>query len=175
VVIEDTGKTWPTLDLKVGLSVSSKSLGDDLMTITDEMLLSVSPFTLRLLTELLREAAVTAGAEPYDPYVARVVRDNRQILRTAMQSVPLTLPNEQSRTSFEWLRLPRGWSSTGYCRALLQNGLAVLPGGPFFWQDERIGDQFVRIALARRSEEFTQGVAAWEAATQRYGADQREG
>jgi aspartate/methionine/tyrosine aminotransferase len=170
IVIEDTGKTWPTQELKVGLLVCGGAVTDELSVITEELLLSASPFTLVLLSELLSQGIETAASTgvPYEPHAVSLVRENRHILRKALESVPLEVVNYGSQVSVEWLRLHHRWSSLDYYSWLLDRGVAVLPGGRFFWADDRVGDEFVRVALARPRVVFGEAVSALVSGTLAY-------
>lgn len=146
VGIEDTGKTWPTLDLKVGSLVCSDDLYDDLQRITDDCLLNVSAFIFALLREyIVRDDGSGSRA---------VALANRRRLRDALAATPVEMLGEDGPMSVAWLRLPQGWKSSVLAVRLAQHGISVLPGGPFFWADSGAGEPFVRAALMRPEADF---------------------
>jgi len=53
VCLEDTGKTWPTMELKIGILMASEGIYASLEVITDDMLLNVSPIIFLLLTKYI--------------------------------------------------------------------------------------------------------------------------
>ncbi|GLY33454.1 pyridoxal phosphate-dependent aminotransferase [Kineosporia sp. NBRC 101731] len=154
IVIEDTGKTWPTLEIKAPFLSVSRRLAADIDHINSDFLLHVSPFALRLLTGFLE----LSGADDRDA-VRGLVRHNRGLLREALASTFLT-PVEQPFMSVSWLRIDpelRGeLTGQDVTQDLAQQGIHVLPGNDFFWSDERLGDPYVRVALVRDTSTFTQ-------------------
>jgi aspartate/methionine/tyrosine aminotransferase len=150
IALEDTGKTWPTLDLKVGLTLASDRVYDDLLEVHEDLVLNVSPFTLGLLRECIGIDAALEGLGS----AQRTVEENRAILRALLADTPLTIPNETSTISVEWVRLPPGWRTPDLCDWLTAHDVHVLPGMPFYWDRPALGESFIRVALARSTEEF---------------------
>jgi aspartate/methionine/tyrosine aminotransferase len=167
VFIEDTGKTWPTADLKAGFLCASHGLYPTLSEISDEILLNVSPFTLSLLE---RFAAVesTGDAHPTSFLCADTAATNRTYLRRVLAGSPLRIECSSSRISVEWLRLPSGWHSVSLTAWLAEKGIAILPGGPFHWDDPQRGGSFIRIALMRDPAYFRRGADALAEAVLHY-------
>jgi aspartate/methionine/tyrosine aminotransferase len=150
IALEDTGKTWPTLDLKVGLTLASDRVYDGLLEVHEDLVLNVSPFTLGLLSECIGIDAALDGLGS----AQRTVEENRAILRALLADTPLTMANEGSTISVEWVRLPSGWRSPDLCDWLTANDVHVLPGMPFYWDRPALGESFIRVALARSPEKF---------------------
>lgn len=150
ICIEDTGKTWPTLDLKVGFILSSAYLHTELLRISDDVLLNVSPFIFALLVEY-----ITLERELPEEYtVINLARANRAILRQALSDTPLESVNSSSNISVEWIRLPSSWNSEHFCRWLERRQICLLPGPPFFWDQMDLGLSYVRLALMRPRDFF---------------------
>lgn len=150
--IEDVGKVWPLLDLKVGSLVSGARRYPALREITDDLLLNVSPFVLALL------------AEPESADIVEHARElsvrNRAALVRAVAGGPLTVVDGGATMSVAWTKLPGAWESAKLCEWLGDRGIAVLPGEPFYWADPGQGSGFVRIALMRPVESFAAAAAA---------------
>jgi aspartate/methionine/tyrosine aminotransferase len=159
--IEDTGKTWPTLDLKVGSLVADDGIYPELERITDDVLLNVSPFIFGLLANYI---AADRGLN-----CLAVAERNRQQLRAALDDSPVELVCPEAPMSVAWLRLPDRWEGSKVCAWLADQGISVLPGGPFFWDDNTLGETNLRVALMRPEDEFTAGAVALGTALKQYG------
>ncbi len=144
VVIEDTGKLWPTLDLKVGLLVSSDNVGLPVPDIYSDILLGVSPFILALV-ERFAEDAAAGGLDELHEHIA----GNRRVLRETLAGVPgVSFPDPDSRVSVERVGIPRHTGSQLFDGLSRQN-VFVLPCRQFHWADPERGEDAVRVALAR--------------------------
>jgi aspartate/methionine/tyrosine aminotransferase len=149
ITIEDTGKTWPTLDLKTGFVVASPGIHRCLTDITDDVLLNVSPFCLRILKEyILQERSVVENS------ARSVATENREILRSYLSRTSLDTVDRHSTISVEWIGLPAGWHSVRVCEWLYQRSITILPGTQFFWAQEELGLPYVRVALMRPPSSF---------------------
>lgn len=148
-VLEDTGKTWPTLEIKAPFLVASRGIAKDVAEIYYDFLLHASPFALTLLTEFMRTARRDGRATIRD-----VVARNRAILYEALAGTFLE-PREATFASISWLRINNGLSGVQLQRLLADAGVHILPGNQFYWSDPRQGDAFVRVALVRDLEMFT--------------------
>jgi enduracididine biosynthesis enzyme MppP len=145
VVIEDTGKLWPVLELKAGFLAWSERTRLDIADAFDDVLLSVSPLVLMLITRLARDAAAGGYAELFE-----LVAGNRRILREITEPSGLVLKEPDSRISVAQLTLPAAMGSAAdLYERLLEQGVHTLPCGAFHWADARAGAQDLRIALAR--------------------------
>ncbi|HRN69914.1 MAG TPA: pyridoxal phosphate-dependent aminotransferase [Candidatus Woesebacteria bacterium] len=143
VCLEDTGKTWPTLDMKLGIIVSSNSIYESLKDITNDFILNVSPFIFQLINKYLEVEKNERVS------VIEIIMKNRKILKEAIINSPLKIVNQNSILSVEWIQLPPGWKATNFCKWLEKNKIFVLPGLPFYWNDNSRGESYIRIALAR--------------------------
>lgn len=145
VVLEDTGKSWSTNEMKVGITVCSPDLVPPFYRLHDDLLQSVSPFHLKLLTEYIEDTEVVG----LDAILASV-REGRAILRSHLEDVPVVFETAmQSPVSVDWIRLPPGASGTRVWQGAAARGLHVLPGTNFFWSDPTPGERRIRVALAR--------------------------
>lgn len=150
IIFEDTGKTWPTLELKIGITLASNSIYPYLKDITNDFLLNVSPFNFILINEYIESRALSKALKN--------VINNRKTLRDHFRDLPLQIVNPDSMLSVEWIKLPEGWKATSFCEWLGTQGVHVLPGNPFFWNDHQRGEDFIRIALQRHRQKFVQAI-----------------
>jgi len=152
VVIEDTGKLWPSLDLKVAFIVCSADLLQALENIVDDVLLNVSPFLL----EMVRRFSELSIADSWGS-VRSTVGTNRALLRDLVISseMPLSVTYPSSRVSVEvvslWPSIDQGWRDH-----LESHGVAVLDAGKFYWDPAlREGSKpMMRVSLARDPQYF---------------------
>lgn len=158
--IEDTGKTWPTLDLKVGTLIADASCHAELQAVTDDLLLNVSPFVFALLTEYIHRDGARSSL--------RVEERNRALLSDALSGAAVALVDAPGPMGVAWLRLPDGWVDVDVVDWLTSEGVAVLPGSPFFWADRGAGASYLRVAMMRPENEFARGVSALVEALSRY-------
>lgn len=149
VVFEDTGKTFPTLDLKLGIIISSQSIYNQLNDITNDFLLNVSPFIFKLLS-----AYIGSGENQGTASYQEAVEINRKCLINALKNTPVKIHNPTSKLSVAWIKLPSDWKSSIFCKWLETKGIHVLPGIPFFWNDNKKGEAYFRVALARPAKFF---------------------
>jgi aspartate/methionine/tyrosine aminotransferase len=157
ITTEDTGKTFPAGDVKLGMTISSKRLYSDLKDISDDFLFSVAPFVFAVLTKFI-------SAERTDTrrVLSQDVADaNRSALREALKGSRLEIVNEEHRMGVEWVKVPVGWNATSLTEWLHQvGGPQLLPGERFYWANYNAGSRYLRIALLRDPEYFLR--AAWE-------------
>lgn len=144
MVIEDTGKIWPTLDLKVGWIVTSAELGLPVPKIYSDILLGVSPFVLKLVGRFASDAAAGGLAALH-----RFIAENRQIIRCALADIPgVCFPDATNRGSVERIGLGAR-SGLEVWQAVLDRHVYLLPCQQFYWADPLAGSNSLRIALAR--------------------------
>ena len=155
IFIEDIGKTWPLAEMKVGVASTSARFHRIMSDVTGELLLNVSPFVLEMLTHTIRSnSGSNQTAEIVERLQARrVVAENRRRLRSCIAPLAIELLSPMSTISVEWLRFTDR-PGIDAITDLLANGLAVLPGAPFFWNDRSLGSQNFRVALARDAAYF---------------------
>ncbi|MFG2440940.1 aminotransferase class I/II-fold pyridoxal phosphate-dependent enzyme [Streptomyces sp. NPDC048508] len=163
ILIEDTGKTWPTQEVKAPFFCTSASVTKPLGRIYNDFLLMGSPFALALLTELVRSAAED-GLES----VQGIVEHNRSVLRRALAGTTLR-PVEMPFVGVSWLALQEGTSADEFCAVLSGLGVEVLPGGPFFWNDSARGAHYMRVSLVRDPDVFQRAVTSLACAWAEFG------
>lgn len=164
--IEDSGKTWPTLDLKVGSLLADDETYDALQEITDDVLLNVSPFIFALLEEHIRHEGIADSL--------RISTVNRRALTKALEGGLVRLPLQDSTMSVALLQLPEGWDGEELCAWLEWMDVSVLPGGPFYWDRREEGARHVRIALMRPVAEFAESARVLADAFEQYARERQD-
>jgi aspartate/methionine/tyrosine aminotransferase len=150
VLVEDTGKTWPTCEIKAPFFAVSRARGlfDRIYDIYTDFLLHVSPVGIKLMHEFIRLSQQDDMASIHE-----VVRVNRKALYDNLVGTFLT-PFERQFASVAWLRIEHSLTGMELKQILDEHGVFVLPGNHFFWHDRGKGDKFIRVALTRDTETF---------------------
>jgi aspartate/methionine/tyrosine aminotransferase len=145
ITIEDTGKLWPTHELKIGLLAYSARNRLPIERAFSESLLSASPVILLLVAALAKDW-VEGG---YDRARAHVER-NRTVIQETIEKAGLGLADPTSQISVARIELPAdGPDSALLYKDMLARGVHVLPCAPFHWADPETGQRFIRVSLAR--------------------------
>lgn len=158
LTIEDTGKTWPTIDIKCGILTTSGDIREEIRNIHTGVMLNVSPFALRLLTHFIEASAADGFGS-----VSGLLATNRRAVMEAVRGTHLEYLPPVASVSVAWLRLRDG-RATELQESLARDGVHVLPGTHFYWSDHERGESYVRIALARDPDGFARSVSALRAA-----------
>ena len=131
IIIEDTGKVWPTHDLKASLLYSSDDLAGHLRQLYAELYLCHSRFALALLRRCIEATNARGLAEAvHDP-----VRSRRELLRSSLRDTPVQVAegSNESWLPVEWLDCSSlQVSDVEICGELSARGVRVLPGTNFF-------------------------------------------
>jgi enduracididine biosynthesis enzyme MppP len=155
VTVEDTGKIWPTLDLKIGLLVFRRGDPLPLRRVYTDLLLGVSPLILLLVQQFAEDAAAGGFAQLH-----RFVAQNRTVLRDQLAAcTSLWFPDPDSRISVTRVALPPDLTATEVWRSLRRRGVHVLPCRRFYWAQPDAGERYLRVALGRPAE-LVAGAAA---------------
>jgi aspartate/methionine/tyrosine aminotransferase len=152
ILIEDTGKTWPTLDLKVGLLNSSKKIYPTIDKIHDDYLLNVSPFILNLISEYIEQTR----RDGIDQSIWSLSQSNRKTLYDAIGGTFLRPLCQSEIMSVAWLEIDDSVTLSGedIYDKLIQENVHVLPGTHFYWNSPEQGKRCIRVALSRPQELF---------------------
>jgi aspartate/methionine/tyrosine aminotransferase len=155
VLVEDTGKTWPTSEIKAPFFAVSRGRGlcERIYDIYTDFLLHVSPVGIKLMDEFIRLSQRDDMAS-----VHQVVAANRTALGESLAGTFLT-PCERPFASVAWLRIDCPLSGLELKRVLDRHGVFVLPGNQFYWHDPRRGEKFIRVALVRDADMFSEAAA----------------
>lgn len=151
VVIEDTGKVWPTLELKAGFLVWGERCRLPLLDAFSDVLLSISPVVL-LLVQRLAEDGVRGGYRE----LHRLIAENRARLQDGLAGGPLSVVDPGSRISVARVAWDEGGPDADVLyRELAREGLHILPCGPFHWARPEEGRRMLRVALGRRGADVS--------------------
>lgn len=148
IIVEDTGKTWPTLEIKAPFFSVSRRLAAPIAHVYSDFLLHVSPVAVALMTDFLRLPR-QAGLG----YVQNMIAINRHILYEDLRGTFLQ-PVEADFMCIAWLRIVNPLKAIELKERLARGNVHVLTGNQFFWSDPTKGDNFIRVALSRDTEMF---------------------
>lgn len=159
LAFEDTGKVWPTHDLKASLLFCSPDLEEIVNTVYNETYLCNSRFVLALLARFLLRTAERGLARVIWP----IVDERRSLLRRSIADTGIVVDrtSEPSQISVEWLDCRgTGLQDLQLTSLLAQNGVLVLPGRLFFWYsgDDAERHYNVRIALMKPARRFAKAI-----------------
>lgn len=148
VIIEDTGKLWPTAGVKLGFLAWSSNARLELTEVAADVLLTAPPFSVALVEQFALDMAAGGMAELHGRIAA-----NRALLAETLVGCAHAAPADgASRVSVSRLRLAGHVSGTRLWGQLLRMGVHAVPCRPFYWSDGRTGERYLRIALAREPE-----------------------
>jgi aspartate/methionine/tyrosine aminotransferase len=150
ILIEDTGKTWPSSEIKAPFFAVTRAGGlfDRIYDIYTDFLLHVSPVGIKLMHEFICLSLKDEMASIHE-----VVRVNRKALYDNLDGTFL-IPCERPFASVAWLRVDHSLNGLELKQMLDEHGVFVLPGNHFYWHDQNQGENFIRVALARDADMF---------------------
>lgn len=153
ILIEDTGKVWPTQDLKCAVTSCSADVYDAMRAIHMGVLLNVSPVTTTLAAEFIR-----ASAQDGFRAIPRLLLSNRSYLeeripREMMRVAPASVP-----VSVAWMAILDGRDANTLQSELMVAGVHILPGSHFYWSGAGAGHDYLRVALSRDELTFRASV-----------------
>ncbi|MGF6327466.1 aspartate/methionine/tyrosine aminotransferase [Pseudomonas sp. BS3782 TE3695] len=155
IILEDTGKQWPTLDTKASLLSYSENLAREIRAIYEEIYLCCSNFSLRVIIAFIGATLKKGGL----PYVHSIIETNVQIAKSQLAGtlVDVECPHLESRMAVIWLNIERtGLSDLELTNYLATYDVAVLPGRYFFWNShEAAGHDRIRIAIMKPDDQFS--------------------
>ena len=154
MMVEDTGKTWPLRELKVGILFASDAIYQAVEVVSEEVMLNVSPFTLNLLSYMME----SQDRNNFVKELRELVKSNRRYLREVIPADLKISSDAASAISVEWLQLPSSLDSHEFCVYCKDRGIVVLPGRPFGWDNPSEAASNFRVALMREPIVFREGV-----------------
>ncbi|WP_170837638.1 pyridoxal phosphate-dependent aminotransferase [Actinopolyspora xinjiangensis] len=157
ILFEDTGKVFPTQDMKASLFTCSPDNRAALHEIYNEIYLCVSKFTLAVLGDFFDNAR----REGLDQSVHSLVAQRRSRAREMLGEEVIDPTARDSRISVEWISTSNiGQSDKTVTAELHERGVGVLPGRGFFWNraDEEAGVSNIRMSLMKPEPEFERGL-----------------
>lgn len=153
IVIEDTGKIWPTQDIKLSYIVPSSHILRDLQDVYDDLILNVSPFASNLIYHL---SLLSSSHQRHS--FRHVIQQNRLLLRNSLPRIGVSFPYRSSRISVEILDFVTEERAQILLESLRSEGVTVLSGRAFHWHSPHEGAKQLRIALARDPAYFAEAV-----------------
>lgn len=163
IVIEDTGKTWPTQDMKASLMTYSGSLAQSVRELYEEIYLCSSSFSLAVLGNLI-ERTMEAGI---DKVIWNEVDNRRSFLRGALLGSKLELVEHKGSCAMPvaWLDATKTHKNDfEIVESLSKHGISLLPGRFFYWNSKEMNTNNVRLSLMRPDNTFHQGITALKSA-----------
>lgn len=155
MAIEDTGKTWPIQDAKIAMLKVSDDLYEEMYSIYTAYILNVSPFVLNFLIEYLQDSQRCQFAS-----TRKLLNTNRKILEEIFRDSILKVQNPKGKVSVAWCEIMNpNLTATELQKILYEGGVYVLPGTYFFWCNPERGERYIRIALARDTDNFVEGMS----------------
>ena len=155
LTIEDTGKVWPTQEIKASLLFCSANIFYDIDIIYDEIFLCHSNFSLAILAEFLGDAQQRGLYEA----VWKQVAARRQQFRDALDGDILSIHqgSRASMLSVEWVKLGNLFvNDIELASHFSAHNLILLPGRQFYWGHKGADavTNSVRFALLKPKNEF---------------------
>ncbi len=157
VVIEDTGKTFPTLDLKVSMMVYSKAIAKEIRLLYEEIYLCTSKISLSLLSELIK---ITSD-KGLNNVIWKDVQYRKQRLIQAIKGTGLQLVESENTCDLPivWLNIKETNLSDIELYSYLEKfDVFVLPGRMFYWNSPLKNQFFIRMSLFIPRQAFEIGL-----------------
>lgn len=157
--IEDTGKVWPTQEIKASLLFASANIIKEIHKIYDEIFLCHSNFALGILAEFLSDA----HNRGLDQAVWSGVAARRKLFRQKIAGSVLSVNPESldSMISVEWVMIQEHFKNDlNLIEYFQERNLVLLPGRQFFWSKtgSEATSKFARFALLKPEEEFQSAI-----------------
>ncbi|WP_051731692.1 enduracididine biosynthesis enzyme MppP [Kitasatospora phosalacinea] len=159
VVIEDTGKLWPTLELKIGWLVRSANVDLPIEKIHSDILLGTSPLILLMVKRFAED-----GADGGLVDLHRTIAENRALVRAELADVPdIGFVDADAKVSVERLHVGSRMGMDVWS-AVSSDNLYVLPCQKFHWARPQEGERMLRLALSRNPSTLVSGARVLRAA-----------
>lgn len=155
IVIEDTGKLWPFAELKLGFLAVSEDLRPAVEHALSDVLLTVSPFVLKVV-----EALAVEGRDGGLGRLHALVATNRETVAKAVAPLAgVQLVDGDARVSVSRLAFDSSAQAVAVHGALRELGVHVLPCAQFHWARPDEGRHLLRLALSRDPELMARGLS----------------
>jgi aspartate/methionine/tyrosine aminotransferase len=153
VIIEDTGKIWPTQDIKLSYLVPSSTMLPDLLDAYDDVILNVSPF----ISNLVYYFSMLSDDRHQHSFMS-ITNENRLHLRASLPENVVSFPYRDSRISVDILEMGTSERASTALELLRAEGVNVLSARAFHWSSPSQGASRLRVALARDPAYFATAV-----------------
>lgn len=162
ISFEDTGKVWPTQEIKASLLFSSPDIFDEIDIIYDEIFLCHSNFSLGILAAFLTDAHRQGLVQT----VWRQVAERRLKFREVLDGNILSVHQESlhSTLSVEWVKINKCLSDMELVHYFQQHQLVLLPGRQFYWNHHDVAAKTdsIRFALLKPEKEFNAAISLFK-------------
>lgn len=150
-IIEDTGKLFNLLDAKLGVLWATSGWRNKLADVHKDFILEAPLLNLLVLSQLLE-------ADPeYRETLRTRIACNREFANTALAPYDVQ-PVGDEHSAVQLYKLPHAMSARQLSISARAVGLGVVEADAFFWADMP-RDQYIRIALARKTTDFKHQVS----------------
>jgi aspartate/methionine/tyrosine aminotransferase len=164
IILEDTGKVWPTLDTKASLLSYSSDIAPLIRQIYEELYLCSSNLSLALITAFIKSTAEKGGLH----YLHSLIQSRLETFRATLSDLPVQIANENSDAlmSIAWVDISAlGLTDMELVNHCAKYELSILPGRYFYWNSHEInGHARVRIALLKSEVGFINSIAVFRTA-----------
>lgn len=148
LLIEDTGKLFPLVDIKVGILTCNERIFRKVESIHLDFLLEVSKFSLSVITQFLAADTETAKTE-----YLKLIEKNRSLLLKVLGEFGFEGIGGEN-INIQLLQLPSGLDSTKFQKKLADQGVGVVDGKRLYWGELPAEGCRIRVALSRGEEYF---------------------
>ncbi|WP_282875911.1 pyridoxal phosphate-dependent aminotransferase [Pseudomonas peli] len=154
IILEDSGKQWPTLDTKASLLSYSADIAPLIRNIYEEIYLCSSNLSLKLISAFIEHTISLGGVS----YIHALVMKNAQTVREQLANTLVSVEeaDPDSTMTIMWLNIDKtGMTDLELINYLAKYDVAVLPGRYFYWNSHHVaGHDRLRIALMKPDEQF---------------------
>ncbi|MBK7359006.1 MAG: aminotransferase class I/II-fold pyridoxal phosphate-dependent enzyme [Saprospiraceae bacterium] len=163
IVIEDTGKTWPTHETKVSLIAYSESIANEIRCLYEEIYLAHSKFSINLLSHLIEEThRIGVKTVIWDEVDIRKERLKKILAGTKLTEI---IDERSSPIPLGWINCSEtGLTDLQMVNELKKKEITILPGKYFFWNSQDKNIHNIRISLLRSNAIFDKGMESLELA-----------
>jgi aspartate/methionine/tyrosine aminotransferase len=158
IILEDTGKLWPTLDTKASLLSYSSDIAPLIRKIYEELYLCSSNLSLSIIGAAIDETIAKGGVRHFHT----LIQERTTTVKAALSGLPVSVenPHPNSTMSVLWINIrDTGMNDLELVRHLSKQQVTVLPGRFFFWNSSEInGTDHVRIALMKPDAQFSHSI-----------------
>jgi aspartate/methionine/tyrosine aminotransferase len=164
IILEDTGKIWPTLDSKASLLSYSADIAPLMRPLYEEVYLCSSNFTLALLCTFMNRIESLGGLK----FFQKMLIERHICAREQIQYLPFKILNDHVDTimSVIWLDIRAiGKTDLELINLLTQFSVSILPGRYFYWNSHHTnGHYHVRISLLKPKQTFLNSLVSLKTA-----------
>lgn len=158
VILEDTGKIWPTLDTKASILSYSEDIAPLMRRIYEELYLCSSNFSLALVAHFIKDTQIKGGLK----YIQNIIKKRLNLVEQFIWDLPVYIDSNplSSNMSVAWLNIESlAVSDLNLVYIFAKQNLAVLPGRYFYWNShKKNGHTRIRIALLKPEKAFRESL-----------------